>query len=280
MLADAFAAERLRLVKARGTVFWGFLFWPIVTLVTGIGTHLFFNNMARKAGAAALLAREPMDLGRQLLEALQGGGFAVALVFFVLAMVSIVGSDYRWETWRLLTPRNTRPMLILGKLACFAAALVAGLVLLMLAGVLQGLFGGLVNGHPIVLTATPNFGKLFAGLFTVAFLDAMWVAALAACITIATRSQIAGILMTLGVVVVEGVIMGQLPLLDPSNPPVKYLLLMPGLCANTVRNAVLTDPMVDVAANAPWALLILIGWVVLLCVLAVVLFRRQDLTRE
>ena len=280
MLLDAFAAEQLRLLKARWTLFWAYAFWPILVLLSGVGTHLFFNHMIRKSGAAADMARAPMDLGRPALEALQGGGFIVALAFFTVGAVSVLASDYRWETWRLLTPRNTRANLRIAKLMTVGGAAPAGLVLLMVAGVLSGLAGALINGHPIVVSATPGFPKLFAGLFLTAWADVMWMAALAACLAVITRSQVGAILATLGVAIFEGVIMGQLPMPDPTNPPLKFLAFMPGLCSNTVRNAILTGPMDIAPSNAPLAALILIAWIVGLSALAVFLFKRQDLTRE
>ena len=51
MLADAFAAERLRFFKARGTVFWSLAFVPIVSILIGLVQGLLMRNLLARAAA-------------------------------------------------------------------------------------------------------------------------------------------------------------------------------------------------------------------------------------
>eukprot|EP01035_Chromulina_nebulosa_P009702 gene9702-13080_t len=62
MLADAFAAERLRFFKARGTVFWSLAFVPIVSILIGLVQGLLMRNLlARAAAEAPDRRREPRE---------------------------------------------------------------------------------------------------------------------------------------------------------------------------------------------------------------------------
>src|SRR5215217_425428 len=135
MLADAFAAERLRLSRAWGVLFWSVLFAPIVSIVIGLGGAAITRGAVSKMGEElALRAMPPIDFGRTMIDAMAASDLIPVQFLFMIGAAAIFAGDYRWETWRLLTPRNTRPNLILGKLATFALVAAAGLLLLALGG--------------------------------------------------------------------------------------------------------------------------------------------------
>lgn len=288
MLADAFAAERLRFFKARGVLFWSLGFVPLVSIVVGLTQGLFMRGLLARAIAegnpAATLARQPIALLNQAVEAVSGSNFFLVQLFFLIAGSAILAGDYRWETWRFLTPRNTRTNLLLAKLATFALATVIGLVLLAVGGIIGGTISAILTGGGVQWAAAgANPIKPLAGMFAISFLEMMTIGALAAVVAVATRAGIAALLVPVGVWIVQGFYVGQVlkGFPNPLNPPLQYIAGLPVLDADLLK-AALTPPefAVGTAINWPAALLALILWMAGLTALAVWLFRRQDLTRE
>lgn len=288
MLADAFAAERLRFFKARGVLFWSLGFVPLVTILMGLVQGLLMRSALARAAAAgdpaALLARGPTSLLNQAVDAVSGSNVFVVQLFFLIAASAILAGDYRWETWRFLTPRNTRTNLLLAKLATFGLATVIGLVLLGLGGIIGGLISATLTGGGVQWAAAgANPIKPLAGMFAISFLEMMAIGALSAVVAVATRAGIAALLVPVGVWIVQGFYVGQVlkGFPNPLNPPLQYIASLPVLDSDLLK-AALTPPefAVGTAINWPAALLALILWTVGLTALAVWLFRRQDLTRE
>ncbi|MDO9224118.1 MAG: ABC transporter permease [Caulobacter sp.] len=285
MFADAFAAERLRLLRARGVLFWGFLFVPLFGVAAGLINGLFMRFLLQRAGGQAL-ARAPVDLAGQAIDAINGANFFVVQLFFMIAAASILAGDYRWETWRLLTPRNTRANLILAKLAAFGAAAAVGLLLLALGGVVAGLIGAALTNAPVELTRAGLLPVLrqLAGGFAVSWLEMMALAGVAACLAVLTRAGLAAMLVPIAVWIAQAFIVSQARgrFADPNDPPLVWLAALPALCADTLRAAVASAaaPLPAPPHGALAALLFLVLWVAGLAALAVVLFQRQDLTRE
>ena len=288
MLADAFAAERLRFFKARGTVFWSLGFVPLVSILIGLIQGLLMRNLLGKAAAAgnpaAALGRAPVSLLNQAVEAVSGSNFFIVQLFFLIAASAILAGDYRWETWRFLTPRNTRANLLLGKIATFGLVTVIGLVLLALGGIVAGLLSAVLTGGGVVWQAAEgNTNAQLAGVFGIAFLEMMALGALAAVLAVATRAGLAALLVPVGVWIVQGFAVSQLQkgFENPLEPPLQYLLGFPVLQSDLLK-AALSPPQMGVAPEISWpvALVGMIAWIAALTALAVWLFQRQDLTRE
>ena len=288
MLADAFAAERLRFFKARGTVFWSLAFVPLVSILIGLVQGLFMRHLLGKAAAegnpAAALGRAPVALLNQAVEAVSGSNFFIVQLFFLIAASAILAGDYRWETWRFLTPRNTRANLLLAKLATFGLVTATGLVLLAVGGMVAGLLSAVLTGGGVTWAAAEgNTNAQLAGIFGIAFLEMMALGALAAVIAVATRAGLAALLVPVGVWVVQGFVVSQLQkgFDNPLEPPLRYLLGFPVLQSDLLK-AALSPPQMGIAAAIDWpvALAALLAWIAGLTALAVWLFQRQDLTRE
>lgn len=288
MLADAFAAERLRFFKARGVLFWSLVFVPLVSVVIGLIQGLLMRGLLAKAVAegnpAAALARQPIALLNQAVEAVSSSNFFIVQLFFLIAGSAILAGDYRWETWRFLTPRNTRMNLLLAKLATFGLATLIGLVLLAVGGIVAGLISaGLTGGGVAWATAGGNTNGQLVGMFGIAFLEMMALGALAAVIAVATRTGLAALLVPVGVWVVQGFVVSQLQkgFANPLEPPLQFLLGFPVLQADLLKAALSPGQMgLTAAINWPLALAALLAWTAGLTALAVWLFQRQDLTRE
>jgi len=288
MLADAFAAERLRFFKARGTVFWSLAFVPLFGLALGVIQCLFMRNLLHAAGArgeaAAALGRAPVYLLSQAVESVSSSNFFIVQLFFLMAGSAIFAGDYRWETWRFLTPRNTRANLLLGKLATFGLAALIGLGLLAIGGVLTGVASAALTGGDIGW-ARPGDDPIrpLVGMVAIAWLELMALGAFAAVVAVATRSGLAALLVPVGVWIAQGFIVSQAAkgFDSPLAPPLSYLAGFPVLQADLLKAALSPPEMgLQAAVNWPVALGALLLWIAGLTALAVWLFQRQDLTRE
>ena len=289
MLADAFAAERLRFFKARGTLFWSLCFVPIVSVLLGLlqgFTLRMVNIKASSQGARDLdLIRTPVAFLEQAVDAVSGSNFFIMQLFFLIAGSAILAGDYRWETWRFLTPRNTRTNLLLAKLATFGLATVIGLILLAVGGMLAGLVSAGLTGGPVTWAKPEGYTLTqFAGIFAIAWLEMMALGALAAVIAVATRAGLAALLVPVGVWIFQGFFVSLVSKSfdGPLRPPLQYMASLPVLDADLLKAALTPAAELGTAGPVNWpaALAALLAWIVGLTALAVWLFRRQDLTRE
>jgi len=289
MLADAFAAERLRFFKARGTLFWSLCFVPIISVMLGLlqgFTLRMVNVKASSQGTRDLdLIRTPVAFLEQAVDAVSGSNFFIMQLFFLIAGSAILAGDYRWETWRFLTPRNTRTNLLLAKLATFGVATVIGLALLAVGGMLAGLVSAGLTGGPVTWAKPEGYTLTqFAGIFAIAWLEMMALGALAAVIAVATRAGLAALLVPVGVWIFQGFFVSLVSKGFESQlrPPLQYMAGLPVLDADLLKAALTPAAELGTAGPVNWpvALVALIGWIVVLTALAVWLFKRQDLTRE
>ncbi|RYF91037.1 MAG: ABC transporter permease, partial [Caulobacteraceae bacterium] len=114
MLLDALKAEQFRFWRDRGAVIWGFAIPGVGVFALGVIATLFVKLVA-KAKLPGLV-----NLGSDMVGALSGAGSPITQIFFLIGAAAIFGTDYRWETWRLQTPRNSRLNLMLAKFAVYA----------------------------------------------------------------------------------------------------------------------------------------------------------------
>lgn len=282
MLRDAFAADWLRLMKARGTLIWSLAPIPVVYLGYVILLHWGFGQQARKTGTQAMLAASgPIDLVHQASEVLGGVHYVLNIPFLLVAGCAIFAADYRWETWRLVTPRNTRINLMLAKIALFGALSAASLLIFVLLAFVGGLIGGAMNGVSVVLTQ--DAGVLLprlAMMYGLSWLELMVFGAAAAVLAVFTRSQFAAFFLTLVWAVVQGIMQLSMQAPDPANPPLQHLALMPGYSADFLKAVVRAGDMVPETHSVWPAMGFLLFWAIGLGVVAVLAFNRQDLTRE
>ena len=227
MLADAIATERFRLLRDRSALFWGFGFMPLVGFFLAIGGDLFVRNIVKRPMPGATI-----DLAAQVIKALGNGASTMAALFLMIGAASILAGDYRWETWRLRTPRNSRLNLLAAKLIVIGEALMWSLVL------------------TVALT-----------------------------LAVVARSPMAAVVVCLVVRFVQSILAAALGAMAPE--PTWKVLAIPAYDADLLR-AFVTAPSHSGLDGGPagWALLALLGWIAALTAGAIVLFQRQDLTRE
>ena len=272
MLLDALKAEQYRLWRDRGAVIWGFAFPGVGVFALGVIATLFVKFVAK--------AKIPggVNLATDLVGAFSGAGSPITQIFFLIGAAAIFGTDYRWETWRLQTPRNSRLNLILAKFAVYGAATALALVGMALGGVLAALVRAMVETSPLEPVNWAAFAPALLRGFAAAWMELMVVGAIAALIAVLTRTNVAAIIVTLLLAFAQAIIMGQMRF-DPTQPPWDALALFPSLSAQVLRGAQVGIGGVT-AHGAELATVMLLLWILVIGGLTVVLFRRQELTRE
>lgn len=273
MLIDAISAERFRLLRDRSTLFWGFAFAPLVGFFLSVGGDIVVRNMIKRPMPGATV-----DLVGQVLKALSSGASTFSALFLMIGAAAILAGDYRWETWRLLTPRNTRPNLLGAKLIVVGEAILWNLVLTVILSLLAGVIGAGISGKTIIGSASGAGLGQIAGAFVVTWLEAMTLAALAACVAVVSRSTMGAVIVCLGARFVQSILAS---VLGSMAPETWKTFAIPAYSADLLR-AFVAAPFHGglQSGTAGVALLVLLAWTAALTAGAIVLFGRQDLTRE
>ncbi|HEY1073193.1 hypothetical protein [Brevundimonas sp.] len=285
MLADAIRSESYRLLKNRTAVFWSVFFVPVVGLAISIfGFFMVKSKADQLAGKLPpeLVLGGPLDLGASL--AGNAGDLAnpAILAFLLIGAATLYAGDYRWETWRLISARNTRPVLLLGKVGVLKLLTLAAMLVFLLIGSISDVAKGMIFDRPM----TFGFGAEQAGEFSLLFLlsfvrvvQFLMISLLAATLT---RSLLAALFIPL-VVGVGQFFLGQFaPMLGLEPSDWLAQLLMPGLAFETLKTlikggmeaAAMPDGMriKAIVSLAVWTLAPLAG--------AIAWFGRQDLSKE
>ena len=285
MLADAIRSETYRLSKNRTALFWSVLFIPIISVVLGVIAIIVAKaHEADLAGKLPpeLLQRAPLNLAESLVKSAADFANPIVLLFILIGAATIYAGDYRWETWRLISARNTRPNLLTGKVV-----VVIGLtVLATLAGLLADIITHLVQA--LILSRSLSFsmdGAAFTDFVQLTLLS--WariiqftmLALLAATVT---RSLLAALFVPLVISVAQFFLPQMLMQMGVSPEGWLAPLLSPGLAADLLK-AVIHGGM-EAAGLPPQAALKAVSglalWIVGPFVAAVAYFNRQDLSKE
>ncbi|HYE44964.1 MAG TPA: hypothetical protein VEA44_04230, partial [Caulobacter sp.] len=251
----------------RGAMFWGVLF-----------PALFIFGLSFLETSLALLIKGGPPSAKSVnlaMAAVQGFNWANAFpiqLFVLLGVGAMFAGDYRWETWRLQTPRNSRVNLVLSKILAYAVLALAALLLLALASCLAALVRGLLLNQPFVPFGEGVTPLLVLRGIAAGWLELMEVGAMGALVAIATRSNMAGLLVPVFATAAQyfGLLFNQI---HPGVAMPDIILLCPNLAAQVLRGD-------GGAPYVGWALLGLIGWTLVFAVGAIALFNRQELTRE
>ena len=147
MLVDAIRAEGFRLSKNKTALFWSLAFVPIIAVVIGAVTNFVLKGSETKIlGDTKMppeireaLTRGTLDMGDALVQAAAGLANPLVLLFVLIGAATIYAGDYRWETWRLISARNSRVNLLLAKLAVVAVLALAAMGFMLVASVIENL---------------------------------------------------------------------------------------------------------------------------------------------
>lgn len=285
MLADAIRSESWRLLKNRTVLSWSLIFVPLVWLAVLIGGTVIdakVDHMADQLPPQLASARAALDLGDTLLSAAGQLANPALLAFLLIGAATVFSCDYRWETWRLITARNSRPNLIMGKVGAVKLMTLAGLVLFLAAALLGAAIKGVVLDRDLVFRFGGEETRTFGLLFLLAFVRVVQFLMLSLLTAVLTRSQLAALFVPLVVGVTQAFLVTLAPILGWSAADWQTLLLFPGAAYEALKTvilggvptAVLQDGVVlrAVASLALWSLVpfsLALWW-----------FSRQDLSKE
>lgn len=276
MIADAFRAECMKLLANRSALLWGFAAVPAIVLLTGAAFDAFVwatAPMARGVPRAPLLT--------DMAQALGAAGNPIWHVFYIAAAATLFAGEYRWESWRLLTPRAPRPALMLGKAGAFAAFAAASLIAIAVAGLAAAVFSALLNQAAQQSHPDPAGGWLALLLMYVAgLLQLLGVAALVALVSVVTRSLLGAVLLVFLLGIGQALFVGMFGAQVAGDP--RFVLALPNLAAGTARGFaahVAGDPDAP-SQMAALAFASLLLWIAAPLAAAIALFQRQDLSQE
>jgi len=290
MLVDAIRAEGFRLSKNRTALFWSLLFVPVLTVAVGALTNFVLKGSQTKLlgdtkapeQLKAMLAGGPLDIGQAIVSA--AGNFAnpLVLLFVLIGAATLYAGDYRWETWRLISARNSRSNLLLAKLATVAWLALAAMALMLVAGVVENLIKAAVFDRRLSFSMTGEMAGQFLALTGLSWLRILQFTMMGLLAAVVTRSLLAALFIPL--VVGVGQFFTPQILLPMGVMPDAWLavLVNPGAAADAVKAMVEGGP--DAAALPDG--LILKAWLSLALwtfgplAAALAWFPRQDLSKE
>ncbi|WP_313045821.1 hypothetical protein, partial [Brevundimonas sp.] len=197
MLADAIRSETWRLLQNRTAVFWSIVFVPVISLVLAIGGFLFLQS--KMDGAMQTLPPElklnasAVDLGQSLVDAAGGLAHPGVLAFLLIGAATVFAGDYRWETWRLITARNNRPNLIMGKVGAVKLMALTGLALLLIASMGADVAKGLIFGRSFTFGFGGDEAQAFGLLALLSYVRVVQFLLLGLLAATVTRSLLAAL---------------------------------------------------------------------------------------
>lgn len=290
MLADAIRAEGYRLSKNRTALFWSLAFVPIVAVAIGALTNLVLKGSETKllgdskapAELQQMLVSSPLDIGEAMVSAAADLANPLILLFVLIGAATIYAGDYRWETWRLISARNSRTNLLLGKLTVVAAMSLVAMVLMLGAGLIENLIKVAVFDRQLTVSMTGAMAGEFVGQFVLSWARIIQFTMMGMLAAVVTRSLLAALFVPLVVGVAQFFSPQMLTPMGVMPDAWPAVLVNPGSAVDAVsaliaggeRAAALPDglPLKAWISLALWTLLPLgasIAW-----------FKRQDLSKE
>jgi len=289
MLVDAIRAEGFRLSKNRTALFWSVAFVPILSVSLGALTSFVLKGGQTKLleGAnspelAEMMSRATLDLSAAMVSAAGSLANPLVLLFVLIGAATLYAGDYRWETWRLISARNSRQNLILAKLAVVAGLALVAMALMLVGSLIENLMRAAIFGRSLVFTLTGDQVAQFFALTGLSWLRILQFTMVSLLAAVVTRSLLAALFVPLVVGVAQFFapqMLGQMGVMPDAWLSV---LVNPAMATDAVQAVIAGGAA---AANLP-AGLVLKAWVSLGLWTALPLagaltwFQRQDLSKE
>lgn len=284
MLADAVSSEAFKVRRNARTSFFAWLFLPILSLVVGLANEFWIEEQMRNPRGAVIPEPGSLDFGQVLAAAFQPSAMSLLIMFCLIGAAVIFAGEYRWETWRLMTPRNTRLNQLGGKILVYALASAASFVLLALSSVIAAVVGALADGQAIRWGLDGEALASALGRFGIGWLLLLQAGAVAAVTAVTARSIVAALLVPLGLGIAQSVVRAITGVVMPGQIEWWQPFALPELSADLLRAALDGTPPLpglEISAGLAWtAGLALAAWLILGYGGALLLFRRQDLSKE
>ena len=286
LLSDAVSSEGYRFFKNRMAVFWSTLFLPFVLLVLGIViAFIMKQKLVAVRGdvqlPSALLTPGAMDLGHSLVKLAGDLANPVLLLFVMIGTATLYAGDYRWETWRLTSARNSRTNLILGKVGVAKLLTLFALIVFFICDFAGDIAKGLIREQAFVF----HFGGKAAGqmglLALTSYIRVVQIGLLGLLAAVVTRSLLATLFVPLVVSIGQFFLMLSIPKLGWTGTEWYAQALIPGLAYDTLKGAIVGGDLAAIPSATMWAAGIsLILWCVVPLIASIAWFQRQDLSKE
>ena len=290
MLVDAIRAEGFRLSRNRTALFWSLAFVPILSVAIGALTSFVLKGSETKIlgdekmpeELKAALAGGTLDMADALVSAAGNLANPLVLLFVLIGAATLYAGDYRWETWRLITARNSRINLLLAKLAVVAVLALTAMGFMLVASLIENLIKAAVFERSLTFALTGEMAGQFLGFAALSGLRILQFAMMGMLAAVVTRSLLAALFVPL----VFGIAQFFTPqMLGPMGVmPDAWLsvLVNPGAATDAIQAAIAGGVR---AAALPDGLLLkawvsLTLWTLVPLAGALAGFRRQDLSKE
>jgi len=290
MLADAIRAEGYRLTKNRTALLWSTLFVPVMSIIFGaLGAFFLKSSQARievdskmPPQVLEMLSSAPINVAQAMVDAAAKLDGPPLLLFVLIGAATLYAGDYRWETWRLISARNSRANLLLGKLVVVGLLILAAQVLFLAGGLIEVLIRGTILARPLVFEATGQMVGQFFSVAAISWLGAIQFTMIGMLAAVLTRSLLAGLFVPI-VIGVATALSPQL-LAGAGIQPDSWLAVMvnPGSAIDALKAAVSHHPGAPPLPDGllPKAIVSLTLWLLGPLAAALTLFQRQDLSKE
>lgn len=285
MLADAIRAEGYRVSKNRMLLFFSVLFTPILFVIGGVIYHTVSkakgDELAAGTGVAEMASTAPVNLGEALTFGAGLGANGFILVFMLIAAATLYAGDYRWETWRLISARNGRNALILGKVGVLALVGLAAMVVFLIASVIFHVTQALVFERSMTFESGAAEAGEFALLWVLSWVRIIQFTMIALLTAVMTRSLLAALFVPWALGFAQSLLGQVMPLIGWEPQMWGPQLLLPGLAFDTLKafaSGAVAPPFTDATL---WRALAGLGlWTLVPLIAALAWFRRQDLSKE
>lgn len=285
MLVDAIRAEGFRISKNRTLMFLSVLFTPVLFALGGIGYHMISKSKGDEAAAAVGLATAAGGAPVNLADALNMGAGAGAngfiLVFMLIAAATLYAGDYRWETWRLITPRNGRVSLLLGKVGVLKLLALAAMVAFLISSFIFFVAQAMVYERPMTFSYDAAQAGQFGLVWLLSWTRIVQFAMIALLTAVMTRSLLAALFVPWALGFGQSLLGQFMPLIGWEPQMWAPQLLLPGLAYDTLKAAVTGALEAPLTSATAWRSLIGFAlWTIVPLALSIVWFKRQDLSKE
>jgi len=290
MLVDAIRAEGFRLSRNRTALFWSLAFVPILSVAIGALTSFVLKGSETRIlgdekmpeELKAALAGGTLDMADALVTAAGNLANPLVLLFVLIGAATLYAGDYRWETWRLITARNSRVNLLLAKLAVVAVLALAAMGFMLAASVIENLIKAAVFERSLTFALTGEMAGQFLGFAALSGLRILQFAMMGMLAAVVTRSLLAALFVPL----VFGIAQFFSPqMLGPMGVmPDAWLsvLVNPGAATDAIQAAIAggarAAALPDDLLLKAWVSLTL--WILVPLAAAIAWFSRQDLSKE
>lgn len=285
MLVDALKSEAYRVSRNRTAVFFSVLLTPLLFIIGGVAFHIITKTkgdaLAAKANLPAALGNQPVNLAEALEFAAGNGANGVLLVFMLLAAASVYAGDYRWETWRLISARNGRPWLLLGKIGVMKALAMIAMLAMLIAAFIFFISQAVVAGRPMSFDLSDFDLGQFLLNWLLSYIRIVQYGLIALLAAVVSRSLLAALFVPWALGFAQSILGGPLmPLIGWTPADWAAQLLMPGLAYDTLKAAVSPTPMPLPEGIVMKAIVSLVLWCVVPVAASIAWFQRQDLSKE